>query len=69
MLRTTVEIATPGTRLSVASKQLVIERPDRPRKTLPIEDSGVLIVDDPCASYTHAVFVELLALVWMDFNL
>ncbi len=61
MLRKTIEIATPGTRLSVASKQLVIDRPDQPRKTLPIEDIGVLVVDDRRASYTHAVFVELLA--------
>jgi len=61
MFRKTVEIATLGTRLSVAAKQLVIERPDQPRKTLPIEDIGVLVVDDRRASYTHAVFVELLA--------
>ncbi|MCI0468007.1 MAG: CRISPR-associated endonuclease Cas1 [Beijerinckiaceae bacterium] len=61
MIRKTVEIATPGTRLSVASRQLVIERPDHPRKTLPIEDIGVLVVDDRRAAYTHAVFVELLA--------
>lgn len=31
MLRKTVEIATPGTRLSVAHRQLVIERPDQPK--------------------------------------
>lgn len=61
MLRKTVEIATPGTRLSVASKQLVIERPDHPRTTLPVEDIGVLVVDDRRAAYTHSVFVELLA--------
>ncbi|MCI0467739.1 MAG: type II CRISPR-associated endonuclease Cas1 [Beijerinckiaceae bacterium] len=61
MLRKTVEIATPGTRLSVARRQLVIERPDQPRKTLPVEDIGVLVVDDRRASYTQAVFVELLA--------
>ncbi len=61
MLRKTVEIATPGTRLSVAHRQLVIERADHPKATLPIEDIGVLIVDDRRASYTQAVFVELLA--------
>ena len=61
MLRKTIEIATPGTRLSVAHRQLVIERPEQPKATLPIEDIGVLIVDDRRATYTHAVFVELLA--------
>ncbi|MBW7850892.1 MAG: type II CRISPR-associated endonuclease Cas1 [Rhodospirillales bacterium] len=61
MLRKTVEIATPGTRLSVAHRQLVIERPDQPRATLPIEDLGVVVVDDARATYTQAVFIELLA--------
>jgi CRISP-associated protein Cas1 len=61
MLRKTVEIATPGTRLSVAAKQLVVERADQPKASLPIEDIGVLIVDDRRASYTQAVFMELLA--------
>lgn len=60
MLRKTIEIATPGTRLSVAHRQLVIERPEQPKSTLPIEDIGVLIVDDRRASYTQTVFTELL---------
>jgi CRISPR-associated protein Cas1 len=61
MIRKTLEIATPGARLSVASRQLVIERPDQPRASVPIEDIGVLVVDDRRASYTQSVFVELLA--------
>lgn len=61
MLKRTIEFSTPGTRLSVANRQLVIERPDLPRATLPIEDLGVVIVDDVRASYTQAVFLELLA--------
>jgi len=61
MIRKTVEFATPGTRLSVALRQLVVERPDLPKATLPIEDLGVVIVDDARASYTQAVFLELLA--------
>jgi CRISP-associated protein Cas1 len=61
MIRKTVEIATPGTRLSVAHSQLVIERPEQKKATVPIEDIGVLVVDDRRATYTQAVFVELLA--------
>ena len=61
MLRKTIEIATPGTRLSVAHRQLVIERPDLPKATVPIEDLGVLVVDDGRASYTQAVFIECLS--------
>ena len=60
MIRRTVEFSTLGTRLSVAHKQLVVERPDLPKVTLPIEDLGVVIVDDARASYTQAVFIELL---------
>ena len=60
MIRKTVEFSTPGTRLSVAHSQLVIERPDLPKATLPIEDLGVVIVDDGRASYTQAVFIALL---------
>ena len=61
MIRKTIEFATRGTRLSVANRQLVIERPDMPKASLPIEDLGVVIVDDSQASYTQAVFIELLA--------
>ena len=61
MIRKTVEFSTPGTRLSVSHRQLVVERPDLPKATLPIEDLGVVIVDDVRATYTQAVFLELLA--------
>lgn len=61
MIRKIVEFATPGTRLSVSHRQLVIERPDHAKATQPIEDLGVVIVDDARASYTQAVFIELLA--------
>lgn len=61
MLRKTVEFATPGTRLSVAHRQLVVERPEMAAASLPIEDLGVVIVDDVRATYTQAVFLELLA--------
>ena len=60
MIRKTVEFSTPGTRLSVSHRQLVVERPDLPKATLPIEDLGVVIVDDVRATYTQSVFLELL---------
>lgn len=60
MIRKTVEFSTLGTRLSVAHRQLVVERPDLPKTTLPIEDLGVVIVDDVRATYTQSVFLELL---------
>ena len=59
MTRKTIEFSTPGTRLSVAHRQLVVERPDLPKATLPIEDLGVVIVDDTRATYTQSVFLAL----------
>ena len=60
MIRKTIEFSTPGTRLSVAHSQLVVERPDHEIVTLPVEDLGVVIVDDARATYTQSVFLELL---------
>ena len=60
MIWKTVEFSTPGTSLSVANSQLVVKRPDLPNTTLPIEDLGVVIVDDMRATYTQSVFIELL---------
>lgn len=60
MIRKTLEFSTPGTRLSVSNRQLVVERPDSPTVTRPIEDLGMVIVDDARATYTQAVFLDLL---------
>lgn len=58
-LKRTVECSTPGTRLSVKNRQLVIQRPDHPTTSVPIEEVGMLIVDDMRMSVTQAVIVQL----------
>jgi CRISPR-associated protein Cas1 len=60
VIRKTIEIVTPGTRLSISHRQLVIERPGEEKRTLPCEDIGVLIVDHPQVTYTHSVFTALI---------
>jgi CRISPR-associated protein Cas1 len=60
VIKKTVEIATAGTKLSIAHRQLVIERPGEEERTLPCEDIGVLVVDHPQVSYTHSVLTALL---------
>ena len=60
MIRKTVEFSTPGTRLSVSHRQLVVDRPGQPKMMRSIEDLGVVIVDDVRATYTQSVFLELL---------
>ena len=59
-LKRTVEVGTLGTRLSVKYDQLVIRRPDFPEATVPIEDIGMLVVDDMRATYTQSVLVRLI---------
>lgn len=61
MLGKIIEISTAGTRLSVRHRQLVIARPDAPEASVPVEDLGVVIVDDRQASYSHAVGAALMA--------
>jgi CRISP-associated protein Cas1 len=60
MIKRTLEISGGPARLSVAHRQLVIEKSDGPTATIPIEDIGVVIVDHPAVTYTHAVFTELM---------
>lgn len=59
MIKRTIEISSGPARLSIHHHQLVIEREKLPPTTIPTEDIGVLLVDHPAVSYTHAVFTTL----------
>lgn len=59
MIKRILEISSGPARLSVTHQQLVIERPEEEKITVPCEDVGVLLVDHPAVSYTHAVFTTL----------
>lgn len=59
MIKRILEISSGPARLSIAYGQLVIEREGREKVTAPCEDIGVLLVDHPAVSYTHAVFTTL----------
>lgn len=59
MIKRILEISSGPARLSIAYGQLVIEREGREKVTVPCEDIGVLLVDHPAVSYTHAVFTTL----------
>lgn len=62
MLKRIIEISSGPARLSIAHRQLVIEREGQTRATVPAEDVGVLIVDNPAVAYSHSVFTTLLDL-------
>lgn len=59
MIKRILEVSSGPARLSIAYSQLVIERPGEEKVTAPCEDIGVLVVDQPAVSYTHAVFSTL----------
>ncbi len=54
----TVEIASPA-RLSLRHRQLVIARDDGSAPAVPVEDLGLLVVDNPQVTYTHALLTAL----------
>lgn len=59
MIKRILEISSGPARLSIAHRQLVVERDGMEKTTVPCEDIGVLLVDNPAVIYTHAVFTTL----------
>ncbi|HXE74784.1 MAG TPA: type II CRISPR-associated endonuclease Cas1 [Candidatus Xenobia bacterium] len=59
MIKRILEVSSGPARLSIAHRQLVISRDNAPDATIPCEDIGVLLIDHPAVSYTHAVFTTL----------
>ncbi len=58
-LKRTLECSTPGTRLSVKYGQLVIKRPNLPTTSVPIEEIGMIVIDDGRATVTQQVLASL----------
>jgi len=61
MIKRIIEISTAATYISVKDMQLVLKREGEVVGSAPIEDLGVLIVDHPGCTYSHAALNELLA--------
>lgn len=55
----TVVISSPA-RLSLRHRQLVVSRADGSAPTVPLEDLALLLVEDPQATYTHALLAALM---------
>ncbi len=60
MIKRTIEISDGPTFLNVENDQLVLTRRKEEIGRVPCEDVGLLIVDNPATTYTHAVFTRLL---------
>ena len=59
MIKRTIEISQEAAHLAVHHNQLQIHRDGRVIGQVPCEDIGVLMVDHPQASYTHAALTRL----------
>jgi CRISPR-associated protein Cas1 len=60
MIKRTIEISGYKTYFHMARDQLVVEREGAVVGEVPIEDIGLLVVDNPTASYSHACVLKLL---------
>jgi len=61
MIKRIIEISTAPAYISVKDMQLVLKRQGEVVGSIPIEDIGVLMVDHPGCTYSHAALNELLA--------
>jgi CRISPR-associated protein Cas1 len=59
MIRKILEISSGPARLSIQNQQLVIRRDGQEPRSVPVEDIGILLIDQVAVSYTHAVFTSL----------
>jgi len=59
MLKRTLEISREPAHLSTTLGQLVLKREGNLLASIPCEDLGVVVVDNPQTTYTHAALAEL----------
>lgn len=59
MIKHTLEISKDSAHLSVRHSQLILKRDGENVASLPCEDIGVVMVDHPQVTYSHAALVEL----------
>jgi CRISPR-associated protein Cas1 len=60
MIKRTIEVSSAPAHLAVRNRQLLLRRDGQVVASIPCEDLGVVVVDHPQASYTHAALCELL---------
>jgi len=61
MIKRTIEISGQGNHLSVSDGSLLVHKEGQVIARVPLEDLGVLILDAPTTTYTHAVVTDALA--------
>jgi CRISPR-associated protein Cas1 len=61
MIKRTLEISREAAHLAVRHRQLQLRRGEAVAASFPCEDLGVVVVEHPQSTYTHAALVELMA--------
>jgi len=59
MIKHTIEVSSEPAHLTVRLGQLLLKNGDRILGSIPCEDVGVVVVDNPAASYSHAALAAL----------
>ncbi len=59
MIKRTIEISQNPAHISVRNKQLKLQREGKNIGSIPCEDIGTLLVDNPQTTYTHSALVQL----------
>ncbi len=59
MIKRTVEISREAAHLTVRQKQLLVLRDEQTAGSIPCEDIGVVLVDHPGVTYSHAMLASL----------
>src|SRR5262245_17323270 len=59
MIKRTLEVSSEPAHLCVRLDQLVLKHGDQVAGTIPCEDLGVVVVDHPQTTYTHAALSRL----------
>ena len=59
MIKRTIEISRDAAHLTVQRKQLLIRRDGETVGSIPCEDIGLVMVDHPGATYSHAALASL----------
>ena len=58
-LKRTIEVATPGTKLYTRDEQLIVARPQESLTSVPIEELGVVVLDEARCSVTQSLLSKL----------
>ncbi|MCA9225704.1 MAG: type II CRISPR-associated endonuclease Cas1 [Planctomycetales bacterium] len=59
MIKRTIEISRDAAHLAVRNRQLLVQRDGKTIGSIPCEDVGVVLVDHPAATYSHAALAAL----------